>query len=81
MPARKEKKNVLPVVQLVMERSGEIREKVADLHRDVTIENTLLEALYPGIRVATVDVPREPLSDYEQSQVAQSLMRDRKSVV
>lgn len=75
MPARKEKKNVLPVVQLVMERSGEIREKVADLHRDVTIENTLLEALYPGIRVATVDVPREPLSDYEQSQVAQSLMR------
>jgi hypothetical protein len=66
-----EKKNVLPVLQLEIERTGKLKEKVLDLQ--VIISNTLLEALYPGIKVATVDLPREPLSDYEKSQVVQAL--------
>jgi len=73
MPQRITRGNVLPVVQLEIDRTGKIHTEMTDLHRDATISNTLLEALYPGIRVATVDVPREPLSDYEQNQVAQTL--------
>ncbi|MGH9772303.1 MAG: hypothetical protein ACRD4Q_11500, partial [Candidatus Acidiferrales bacterium] len=67
------KTNALPVAQLEIDRAGRLKEKVTDLHREVTLANTLLEALYPGIKVATVDVPREPLSDYDETQVAQRL--------
>jgi hypothetical protein len=68
-------KNVLPVVQLEMDRTGKVKEKVMDLRREATISNTLLEALYPGIRVATVDLPTEMLSDYQKAQIVQSLAR------
>jgi hypothetical protein len=68
-------KNVLPVVQLEMDRTGKVKEKVMDLRREATISNTLLEALYPGIRVATVDLPTEMLSDYQKAQLVQSLAR------
>jgi len=67
------KGNALPVAQLEIDRAGKLHPKMMDLHRDQTIENTLLEALYPGIRVATVDVPSERLSDYEQTRVATTL--------
>lgn len=66
-------KNVLPVVQLQMDRTGKVKEKVMDLRREATLSNTLLEALYPGIRVATVDLPTEMLSDYQKAQIVQSL--------
>ena len=33
------------------------------------MENTLLSVLYPGIKVASVNVPTEILDDYEESQV------------
>jgi hypothetical protein len=46
-----------------------------DLRREATLSNTLLEALYPGIRVATVDLPTEMLSDYQKAQIVQSLAR------
>ncbi|HEV2416441.1 MAG TPA: hypothetical protein VGX94_01420 [Terriglobia bacterium] len=67
------KTNVLPVAQLEIERTGKIKEKVTDLHRELTISNTLIEALYPGIAVATVDLPQETMTDYEKSQVVQAL--------
>jgi hypothetical protein len=69
------RKNVLPVVQLQMERTGKVKEKVMDLRREATLSNTLLEALYPGIRVATIDLPTEMLSDYQKAQIVQSLAR------
>lgn len=67
--------NAMPVLQLEMDRTGKVKEKVMDLRREVTIANTLLEALYPGIRVATVDLPPEMLTDYQKAQVVQSLAR------
>lgn len=69
------KTNVLPVAQLEMDRTGKVKEKVMDLRREATLSNTLLEALYPGIRVATVDLPTEMLSDYQKAQIVQSLAR------
>jgi len=37
-----------------------------ELDRESQLENTLLEALYPEIRVATVDVPRQQLDLYSR---------------
>jgi hypothetical protein len=37
---------------------------------DAKLENTLLEALYPGIKIAVVQVPTEPLDAFEESVVA-----------
>ncbi|MBZ5505093.1 MAG: hypothetical protein LAO78_06375 [Acidobacteriia bacterium] len=40
---------------------------------ETTLENTLLNALYPGIKVAVVNVPNEPLDAYEELQVENAM--------
>ena len=45
------------------------------LDQDSQLTNSLLQGLYPGIRVATVDVPTEPLDSCEQAIVEQALTR------
>jgi len=39
------------------------------------LANTLLDALYPGIRVATVEIPGAELDDYGRAKVEQALAR------
>jgi hypothetical protein len=39
------------------------------------LENTLLSVLYPGIKVASVNVPVEPLDEYEESQVENAMAK------
>src|SRR5260370_38253870 len=53
-------------------RNGRIGPGLHDLE---PLENTLLSVLYPGIKVASVNVPAEPLDDYEESQVENALAR------
>ncbi len=69
------KKNALLVRALEIDEKGELKKKVMALDRDSQLENTLLEALYPGIGVATVDVPRQQLDNFEQARVEQTLTR------
>jgi hypothetical protein len=69
------KKNALLVRALEIDEKGELKKKVMALDRDSQLENTLLEALYPGIQVATVDVPRQQLDSFEQARVEQTLTR------
>ncbi|MGA8735257.1 MAG: hypothetical protein WB558_15170, partial [Terriglobales bacterium] len=57
---------------LEIDRNGRITPRLHDLD---PLQNTLLSVLYPGIRVASVNVPTEPLDDYEESQVENSLAR------
>ena len=64
-----------PVVALEINKEGRLSRKLMELDRQATLENTLLQSLYPGIRVATVDVPREPLDSFEQALVEQALVR------
>ena len=45
------------------------------LDQDSQLTNSLLQRLYAGIRVATVDVPSEPLDPCEQAIVEQALTR------
>ena len=54
-----------PVLALEIDRMGRIAKKTMKLDRDSQLTNTLLQALHPGIRIATVDVPAEPLDSCE----------------
>ena len=65
----------MPVFALELDREGHISRKTMRLSRQETLTNTLLQGFCPGIRVATVDVPTEPLDACEQAIVEQALTR------
>jgi hypothetical protein len=60
------------IQNLEIDRNGRVAPRLHDLE---PLENTLLSVLYPGIKVASVNVPAEPLDDYEESQVENALAR------
>jgi hypothetical protein len=60
------------IQNLEIDRNGRIAPRLHDLE---PLKNTLLSVLYPGIRVASVNVPTEPLDDFEESQVENALAR------
>lgn len=62
-----------PVLALEVDRNGSVTKKAMKLDQDSQLTNSLLQRLYPGIRVATVDVPTEPLDPCEQAMVEQTL--------
>ncbi len=59
------------VVTIDIDAKGSVTQRLTNL--ETTLENTLLNALYPGIRVAVVNVPTEPLDPYEESQVENAM--------
>ena len=65
----------MPILALELDREGHISRKTMRLSRQETLTNTLLQGFCPGIRVATVDVPTEPLDACEQAIVEQALTR------
>jgi hypothetical protein len=65
----------MPVLALELDREGRLSRKIMDLRREAQLTNSLLQALYPGIHVATVDVPQEPLDGCQQATVEQALTR------
>ena len=64
-----------PVLTLELDRTGSLTKKTMKLDQESQLTNSLLQGLYPGIRVATVDVPTEPLDSCEQAIVEQALTR------
>jgi hypothetical protein len=67
--------SAIPVVALEIDENGQALQKTMKLTRQAQLENTLLEALYPGIRVATVDIPEHQLDGFQQAQVEDGLAR------
>jgi hypothetical protein len=65
----------MPILALGLDREGHLSKKTMKLARAEQLTNTLLEGFFPGIRVATVDVPSEPLDACEQAIVEQALTR------
>ena len=65
----------MPILALELDREGHVSRKTMRLSRQETLTNTLLQGFCPGIRVATVDVPTEPLDACEQAIVEQALTR------
>src|SRR5215472_368883 len=59
------------VVTLEIDSTGSVTQRLTNL--EATLENTLLNVLYPGIKVAVVNVPTEPLDAYEESQVENAM--------
>ncbi|MBV9145976.1 MAG: hypothetical protein JO065_08655, partial [Acidobacteria bacterium] len=59
------------VVTLDIDSNGGVSQRLANL--ETTLGNTLLSALYPGIKVAVVNVPTEPLDAFEESQVENAM--------
>ena len=66
---------VNPVLALELDRNGRVTKKTMKLDREAQLTNSLLQGLYPGIHVATVDVPAKPLDPCEQAMVEQALNR------
>src|SRR6516165_9130529 len=66
---------VNPVLALELDRNGKVTKKTMNLGREAQLTNSLLQGLYPGLHVATVDVPAEPLDPCEQAIVEQALTR------
>jgi hypothetical protein len=60
------------IQNLEIDRNGRIAPRLHDLE---PLENTLLSVLYPGIKVASVNLPTEPLDDFEESQVENTMAR------
>jgi hypothetical protein len=65
----------LTVINLKVTKEGNIERKMTDVSPQAQLNNTLLEALCPGIRVASVTVTPEPLDQVERARVESTLSR------
>src|SRR5215468_11723840 len=65
----------MPVLALEIDQERTVAQKSMQLTRQGQLENTLLDALYPGIRVATVEIPGAELDDYGRAKVEQALAK------
>ena len=65
----------LTVINLKDTKEGNIERKMTDVSPQAQLNNTLLEALCPGIRVASVTVTPEPLDQVERARVESALSR------
>src|SRR6266852_2770633 len=59
------------IVTLDIDTQGNVSYRLTNL--ESTLQNTLLNLLYPGIKVAVVNVPKEPLDAYEESLVENAM--------
>src|SRR5215469_3002642 len=62
-----------PVLALEVDRNGSVTKKAMKVDQNSQLTNSLLQRLYPGIRVATLHVPMEPLDPCEQAMVERTL--------
>jgi len=65
----------LKVLSLMVTKEGKIERKMPNLSPRAQLNNTLLEALCPGIKVASVSVTPEPLDQVERAKVESTLSR------
>src|SRR6516225_166857 len=63
------------IVIFDIDSQGVVTQQLTDLPQDETLQNTLLEALYPGIKVAIANVPTGFLDGFEESAVANALVK------
>ncbi len=60
------------IQNLEIDPNGRMAPRLNDLE---PLENTLLSVLYPEIKIASVNVPTEPLDDYEESRVENAMAK------
>jgi len=67
MPA--EMSSGMPVITIDVNEMGQMKQRLPRLTKQEQLKNTLLEGLYPGIRVARLNVPPGKLEDHQQNEV------------
>ena len=65
--------SVEQIQQLEISRNGNIMPRIMNLSYDCTLKGSLLSVLYPGIKVACVLVPVEPLDEEQESLVRNAM--------
>ena len=63
----------MPVVTLDINEMGQVKERLPRLAQAEQLHNTLLEGLYPGIRVARLNIPPGRLEDFQEALVENSM--------
>src|SRR5579872_1319755 len=71
---KQNKFSIEQIVTLEIDTQGNVSLRLTDLDSD-NLENTLLNALYPGIKVAVVNVPQDSLDAYEESVVTNAMAK------
>jgi hypothetical protein len=65
--------SAMPVVTLDINEMGQMKKRLPRLAKEEQLENTLLQGLYPGIRVVRLNVPPGRLEDYQENEVQKSM--------
>src|SRR6266404_1955903 len=63
----------LPVITIHINEMGQMKRMLPRLTQEEQLENTLLQGLYPGIRVARLNVPPGRLEDHQENEVQRSM--------
>ena len=69
------KDNAMFVVSLDIDPMGQATERIPDLEKSAQLHNTLLQGLFPDIRVARLNVPGGVLDESQQALVEQTMKR------
>lgn len=69
--------NEIKVTIFDIDSQGVVTRQLTNNDEEETLRNTLLEALYPGIKVAIANVPTGFLDGFEESAVANALVKIR----
>jgi len=69
----KEMSSGMPVITLDINEMGQTKRRLPRLTQEEQLENTLLQGLYPGIRVARLNVPPGRLEDHQENEVQKSM--------
>ena len=63
----------MPVITININEMGQMKRMLPRLTQEEQLENTLLQGLYPGIRVARLNVPPGRLEDHQENEVQRSM--------
>ena len=67
--------NSMFVISLDIDPTGQAKARIPDLEKSAQLHNTLLQGLFPDIRVARLNVPGGVLEESQQALVEQTMKR------
>jgi hypothetical protein len=67
--------NPMFVISLDIDSNGQAKARIPDLEKSAQLHNTLLQGLFPEIRVARINVPGGALDESQQALVEQAMKR------
>lgn len=65
--------NPMFVISLDIDSNGQAKTRIPDLEKTAQLQNTLLQGLFPDIRVARLNVPADVLDESQKARVEQTM--------